>query len=302
LLALPIKKEREIMPSVITQSKLPWERYLLLTLLLHFTFLTWKVSQPIDAKQAVNSPHSNPLKLRVLGLKDGKPGQAFFSYSESELARKVEKTPYMNRVKSGIDQMEMRVEGKDGQNSKPLDLSQIDFNPKLNDGDLKRMSAVKAIQLRGEEIRNFVKGNQNRYMRSQNITPTLKNSQVAIMLDVPEGIEFDELNELEEMFYSFQKRLALTYVNSFYDNLSDFQMKNPHKHFPMTNEKLTLTARVTFDHYGNIQQIKAVKWSEQKDLQDFFIKVIDKIESVPNPPKDLVKTGTFNVYYTLNLN
>jgi hypothetical protein len=290
------------MLSVIAETKLPWERYLLIALIIHATLLSWKVSEDISQKPEELSQLNNPLKLRVLGIKDGKPGQAFFSYSDSEQARKVEKTPYMDRVKSGIDQMEMRVEGKNGQNAKQLDLSQIDFNPKLSQGDLKRVSAVKSIQLRGEEIRNFLKGNQNHYMRSQNVTPTIKNSQVAIMLDVPEGIEFDELNELEEMFYSFQKRLALSYVNSFYDNLSDFQLKNPHKNFPMTNEKLTLTARVTFDHFGNIQQIKAVKWSEQKDLQDFFLKVIDRIESVPNPPKDLVKSGTFNVYYTLNLN
>jgi len=290
------------MLSVIVERKLPWERYLLITLLIHTYFLYWKVGGNISNRPEQQQAQNNPLKLRVLGIKDGKPNQAFFSYSDSEHTRKLDKTPYIDRVKSGIDQMEMRVEGKDGQSSKPLDLSQIDFNPKLSRGELKRMSAVKAIQLRGEEIRSFLKGNQNRYMRSQNVTPTIKNSQVAIMLDVPEGIEFDQLNELEEMFYSFQKRLALSYVNSFYDNLSDFQLKNPHKNFPMTNEKLTLTARVTFDHYGNIQQIKAVKWSDQKDLQDFFIKVIDQIESVPNPPKDLVQAGTFSVYYTLNLN
>jgi hypothetical protein len=275
--------------------------FLIFTLLLHGLILMLQTLAP--AKEKTASTENRQIKLRSLGIDQGQEQVPYLSFSESPKAKRIEKDPYMERVKKGIDQMEMRQVGKNEKEVQKMDLSKLDFNPTLDKGELKRAQAMRAIQLQGEEIQNFIKGSQNRYMRSQNSIPTLKNSQIAVLLDVPQGVQVDELNQLEEMFYSFQKRMALTYINSFFNKLANFELRNPHLQFPMTNAPVTLTAKVTFDHLGNIQTIKAVRWSEDERLQDFFLQVIDGIESLPNPPKQLVQNDkTFSVYYTLNIN
>lgn len=288
------------------RSNKQWNKFsttLILVLLVHAVILLpqWDSSNSGSVQEDQAQPRV--IKIRNLGIEKAHRPGTFFSYSDSPNSNKIKDRPYMDRVKEGLDQIEMRNPGEGGQANKKLDLSQLDIRPKLGKGELKRITAMKALKLQGETLRNFVKGPRNQYMKSQNKIQTLKNSQVAVLLDVPEGVELDELNELEEKFYSFQKRMALTYVNSFFDKLSDFEFKNPQLQFPMTKAPTTLTARVTFDHNGNIQQIKMVKWTQIDKLQDFFVNVLDGIESLPNPPSELVKNKkSFNVYYTLNLN
>jgi hypothetical protein len=132
---------------------------------------------------------------------------------------------------------------------------------------------------------------------------SLSNSDVLVNLEVPEGVNLDELNEKELKFYGFQRRMANNYVNSFYTKLSDFTRKNPHLNFPMTNEKQVLTGRVTFDSAGNIMQIKMIRWTNIETLQNFFVEVLEEIRSLPNPPEILwSKTGEFNVFYSLVIN
>jgi hypothetical protein len=49
----------------------------------------------------------------------------------------------------------------------------------------------------------------------------------------------------------------------------------------------------------NVVKIKMIKWSQTQKLQDFFLEVIKDMNSLPNPPKVIVKNGEFHVYYSL---
>src|SRR5690606_36035176 len=92
---------------------------------------------------------------------------------------------------------------------------------------------------------------------------SLNNSDILVNLEVPEGVHPDELNKYELMFYGFQRRTAILYINSFYTNLDRFQREDPHLQFPMTNSKQVMTGRLTYDEKGNVKQIKMLRWSNE---------------------------------------
>jgi hypothetical protein len=124
-----------------------------------------------------------------------------------------------------------------------------------------------------------------------------------VNLEVPEGVNPDELNKYELMFYGFQRRTAIGYINSFYKNLDKFQRENPHLQFPMTDTKQVMTGRLTYDSQGNIVQIKMIRWSNVDRLQDFFVDVLKDMDTLHNPPQALwEKTGEFSIFFSLVVN
>lgn len=127
-----------------------------------------------------------------------------------------------------------------------------------------------------------------------------QNSDITVDVDLPEGVELDDLNEEELKFYSFHQRTLLQYYGTFVQKLRDFEVEKPHLHFPMTKKRQVLRGRITFDREGNIQRIKMLNWSEQEELQDFFISMLKRLEKVPNPPEMLIKNrNQFSITYGL---
>ncbi len=127
-------------------------------------------------------------------------------------------------------------------------------------------------------------------------------SNVLVELEVPKGVPEDELNKYELVFYSFRKRTAINYVNSFYNELTDFSSSNPHLRFPMTQEQESMTGRITYDREGNVVRIRMLKWTNKEKLQDFFLHVLKNMNNLPNPPEVIIKDGQFHVYYSLTVN
>jgi hypothetical protein len=105
----------------------------------------------------------------------------------------------------------------------------------------------------------------------------LGDSDTMVKLEVPQGVKEDELNKHELVFYSFQKRTALNYVNSFYKKLNEFELQNPHLKFPLTENKQKMVGRVVYDRQGNIIKINILEWSKVEKLQDFFIEVLKEM-------------------------
>jgi hypothetical protein len=177
-----------------------------------------------------------------------------------------------------------------------------------------RSKAISAISLKGSEIQQFLKSSDR---PSSTVTPgldaasvsgdpraaSLSNSDVMINLEVPEGVNPDELNKYELMFYGFQRRTAINYVNSVYKRLDKFRSENPHMDFPMTDTKQVMTGRLTYDEKGNIKQIKMVRWSNVQKLQDYFEGVLKDMDTLHNPPQALwEKTGEFSIFFSLVVN
>jgi hypothetical protein len=136
---------------------------------------------------------------------------------------------------------------------------------------------------------------------SNTMAGTQKVSDAVVSIEVPDGIEPDELNKYELMFYSFQKRTAMNYINSVIKNLNKFQKTYPHYRLP-TSKKLTMTARVTYDPQGNVMQIKMIRWTHVNEMQDMFENIVKEIDQLHNPPKALwEKQGEFSMFYTLEI-
>ena len=128
-----------------------------------------------------------------------------------------------------------------------------------------------------------------------------KISDALVSIEVPDGIEPEELNEYELMFYGFQRRTAINYVNSILKNLDKFQKTHPRYRLPVSG-KITMTARLTYDKEGNVMQIKMIRWTHVKELQDLFEDIAKNIDQLHNPPRQLwEKNNEFAMFYTLEI-
>jgi hypothetical protein len=166
-----------------------------------------------------------------------------------------------------------------------------------------KQKALSAISLKGSQIRDFAESSNAASISGDPRTASLNNSDILVNLEVPEGVNPDELNKYEMMFYGFQRRTAINYINSFYKNLDKFDRENPHMAFPLTDTKQTMTGRLTFDEKGNLKQIKMIRWSNVDKLQEFFVDVLKNMDGVHNPPQALwEKTGEFSIFFSLVIN
>lgn len=165
----------------------------------------------------------------------------------------------------------------------------------------KRPKAIKALSLNQKNIKNLLKDSPNSNSAKQFID-ALGGTENLVKLEVPKGVKEDELNKHELVFYSFQKRTALSYINSFYKKLNEFELKNPHLKFPLTKKKQRMIGRVIYDKDGNIVKINILKWTNVDKLQDFFVEVLKEMTSIPNPPDQIIKDEKFTVFYSLTVN
>lgn len=166
----------------------------------------------------------------------------------------------------------------------------------------KSAQAMNKISLKSQEFRDYSKSFPSGGLAiSDMISSAQKISDAVVSIEVPEGIEQDQLNEYELMFYGFQKRTAMNYVNSILKNLDSFQRKHPHYKIP-TSGRITMTARLTYDSQGNVQQIKMIRWTHVDELQGLFEDIVKNIDQLHNPPKQLwEKQGEFSMFYTLEI-
>lgn len=166
-----------------------------------------------------------------------------------------------------------------------------------------RPKALNKISLNGKEFKEFSKAHAaGGYAATRQNMGGAGINDAVVSLEVPEGVEPDELNKYELMFYSFQRRTALNYAGSIIKNLNKFGRENPlYKIDPHTN--ITMTARLTYDDKGNVKQIKMIRWTNVDKIQNFFEDVVKGIDQLHNPPKALwEKSGEFSMFFTLEIN
>lgn len=136
---------------------------------------------------------------------------------------------------------------------------------------------------------------------SDMISSAQKVSDAVVSIEVPEGIEPDELNEYELMFYGFQKRTAMNYINSIIKNINQFQKTHPNYKLP-SEGRITMTARINYDSEGNVKQIKMIRWTHINEVQTLFEDIVKNIDQLHNPPKALwERDGEFAMFYTLEI-
>ncbi len=186
--------------------------------------------------------------------------------------------------------------------NKSQSTTSIKMNKKgISQKNLVRPKAIRALSLNKKSITGLLRGTPNA-VNSRQFMDALGTSDTMVKLEVPKGVKEDELNKHELVFYSFQKRTAMNYINSFYKKLNEFELKNPHLKFPLTNKKQKMIGRVIYDKDGNIVKINILKWTNVNKLQDFFVDVLKEMNSIPNPPDKILKDDQFTVFYSLSIN
>ena len=163
--------------------------------------------------------------------------------------------------------------------------------------------ALTAIKLRGQdEMKNFAQGSNAAQLSGDPRMKSLSNTNVMVNLEVPEGVDESELNKYEMMFYGFQRRTAILYINSLIKNLNSHQRMHPHSNFPFTGDKHVMTGRLTYDRYGNVMQIKMIRWTTNDRVQDFFVDVLKDMDTLHNPPQALwEKNDEFSIFFSLEI-
>lgn len=237
--------------------------------------------------------------IRTVGKRDGK------SHNLADLLQMRRGAPVPPTFKPSAPKKSLSL--ADLQDNRPVVAKKQQVRPgtrpTVTKSALEKTKTLNAISLKGSQIQKFAQGENAAALSGDPRAAALNNTDVLVSLEVPEGVDPDELNKYELMFYGFQKRTATGYINSFYKHLDKFQRENPHLHFPMTQTKQTMTGRLTYDSKGNITQIKMIRWSNEDRLQDFFTEVLKEMDTLHNPPQALwEKNGEFSIFFSLVLN
>ena len=254
------------------------------SVLLHFLslFPRFNINFDLTLKRFLTAQKPNPMKVRLrkLGEKGGVKDKLNFTHHKKP---------------------EFRPQLKDLGLNLRSQLPEIAKNNKKRPSTQKKKVRLKPLELNKKTVRTLLSDKQPS-SSIDNMLHMLKKAESFVQLEVPEGVKLDELNEKELVYYSFQKRTALTYINSLYKKLTEFNYKNPHMRFPMTNENQKMTGRVVYDKDGHIVRINMIRWSQVEPLQNFFLSVLKEMTSLPNPPKDLLKQEEFTVFFSLIIN
>lgn len=217
-------------------------------------------------------------------------------------------------VRSPIKSDYIQLESKKSAAKPNLDLKELSLNsgntqasPPIRPGTRPpvRTTAIKTLKgigLGHSEVKQVANSLSPGGLKlSQMINGHQKINDAVVSIEVPEGLEPDELNAVDLKFFSFQKRIAINYINSIIKNLNKFQKKYPRYQVPV-NDPFIMRARVTYDSQGNVMQIKMMRWTQISELQNLFEDIVKNIDQAHNPPKELwEKDGEFSMYYTLEI-
>lgn len=248
----------------------------------------------------------NPLKIRdirTIGSRESKKHDSVYVAKSPSQTKKI--APDMFKPAPSMKSLSLAdlQEKQSAQTAPKRRPVRPGTRPEIAKAALEKTKSLSAISLKGNQISKFAQAENAATLSGDPRAATLNNSDILVNLEVPEGVDPDELNKYELMFYGFQRRTAIGYINSFYKHLDKFQRENPHLSFPMTDTKQIMTGRVTYDSKGNIMQIKMVRWSNVDRLQDFFVDVLKDMDTLHNPPQALwEKTGEFSIFFSLVVN
>lgn len=251
-----------------------------LSLLVHLSFLILKGNKIVEIKQT----NFHVPKIRIVGEETGKKERLIFVKQP---------TPkHKNNNK------------KSNPSLKDLSFSEFPIQQKALNVKAKEKKLTK-LEINKKAIKRFLQTSRPGGIQSASqALKTLSDpiNDVNIQLEVPKGIKEDELNKHELVYYSFQKRTVMAYVNSFHKELNSFEKSNPHLRFPLTRQKQSLAGRVIYDQNGDILRIETLKYTNISKLQDFFMNVLKNMNSLPNPPKEILENDQFAINFILSLN
>jgi hypothetical protein len=268
-------------------KKLRWAIPLFLSLILHLGVLIPPLNKAFFKVFNLTPEVQKPLKIRIVGTETGQKSDLIFIEKKKKKKQITTKSLREKLTLPDLSELESRIKKM----------------TKKKTRSIKPMKAIDKLKITNNEIKDFLKLQSPTQPAPRELLSALDDANVLFDLQVPKGIKEDELNKHEMVFYSFRKRTALAYVNSFYNELNAFERHNPHLRFPLTDSKQKVAGKITYDQNGDILKIETLKWSQIDKLQDFFMDVLKNMSSLPNPPKELVnQEDQFVINFTLTIN
>ena len=160
------------------------------------------------------------------------------------------------------------------------------------------------ISAHEKQNQNNIKNSFKKQLRAnQNGLTLLNNTDLNFKFLPPKGSSLNQLNTMEKVFYSFQKRTYISFMSSLIRNYQKKSLQTPLIKNKVTKGKHKMTGRITLDRSGNIIAIKFYQWSEDSDIQDLFETTLKSLNTIPNPPNALFKEEEkYDIYCQLLIN
>ena len=131
----------------------------------------------------------------------------------------------------------------------------------------------------------------------------LKQSNLSIQFEPPEGVSEDELNDAEKTFWSFKKRAYQTYASSLLRTYRQLTQSQPQiKNTLKKVRNHVIAGKMVFDEKGNVLRIRIIQPSDRDEIQLLFEQSLRNIHKIPNPPKGLLSDKELTLYYQLIIN
>ena len=228
-----------------------------------------------DANIGMDLKNKTVFKIRTIGIKDGK----------KEITIKIKK------------ELDLSFSNHNGSSDKKLQPNKTD--PSTKSKNEKVFSTFYRREEHGRIKENLLKGLSSQ----KDLAVILRNTSLDIKFDPPKGVTEDELNTIEKIFYSFQRRMILGYYYSLFSSYNKLLLSSPQLENSLRKESQHLIGKIIFDHKGNTVRIKIIKWSSDDHIQELFEDTLKGIHSIPNPPRAFVENDEeFTVYYHLKIN
>lgn len=129
----------------------------------------------------------------------------------------------------------------------------------------------------------------------------ISSSMFGFAIVVPKGVPEDQLNHLEEVFFSFRKRIVEQYINKILVHIEPTSQKSKSS-FPWTNKAQKLQYKLVFDESGELIRIEKLQQSDSKILNYYYDEVMYDMNTIPNPPKAIINDQhQFELIFGLNI-
>lgn len=142
------------------------------------------------------------------------------------------------------------------------------------------------------------------YASTPDIAKVLASKGFNMEFGLPEGLDEDDLNSKELIYFAFLRRNFLKYLTTFLTTHNKLVISRPSLIYALKTGPHLLTARAVYDDQGNMVSFKILKSSLNNDIHNLFEETVKGMRTIPNPPRDFVKgrDKEFSVYYQLQIN
>lgn len=164
---------------------------------------------------------------------------------------------------------------------------------------------VKKDQTRIQEQESLTKKQiLNEFAATPDIAKVLDSKGFNMEFGLPEGLNEDDLNSKELIYFAFLRRNFLKYLTTFLTTHNKLVISRPSLTYALKTGPHLLTARAIYDDQGNMVSFKILKSSLNNDIHQLFEETVKGMRTIPNPPRDFVKgrDKEFSVYYQLQIN